>query len=142
MMASRIAYVPREEAPKTRPAKRSDYLSFLHKLPCCVTGQTGVQAAHVSFASPWHGHYGRAKGTKAPDRFALPVCPVEHELQHSGKFGSESDYWKIKGIDPHGLANTLFCIWNDYPEHEAVVRCEARINSGLAMAGKLKEREI
>jgi len=142
MAGFRIAHIHRDESPKTRPAKRSGYLAFIHNLPCCVTGQTGVQAAHVSFASPWHGHYGRAKGTKAPDRFALPLSASEHELQHSGKLGSESDYWNSKGIDPHELANTLFGIWSDYEEHEAVVRCQARINSGLAMAGRLKEREL
>jgi hypothetical protein len=139
-MASRIAYIPREEPPKRRPAKRADYLSFIHELPCVVTGRYGVQAAHVSFANTWHGHFGRGKGTKAPDRFALPLIAEEHELQHSGKFGHESHYWGKKGIDPHELSNTLWGIFCDYDRAEAIVRCTARINQGLALAGRLRER--
>ncbi|MBD9453274.1 DUF968 domain-containing protein [Rhizobium sp. RHZ02] len=130
-MAFKIAYSNPEPPPKRRPQKRSDYLSFIHELPCAVTGRYGVQAAHVSFANSWHGHYGRAKGTKAPDRFALPLSPEEHDLQHSGKLGSERDYWASKGIDPHELANTLWGLFCDYDYSEAVVRCTARINQGL-----------
>ncbi|MGN6147065.1 DUF968 domain-containing protein [Rhizobium sp.] len=140
MSAFRIAHVQREEPPKRRPAKRADYLSFLHELPCVVTGKYGVHAAHVSFSNTWFGHFGRAKGTKAPDRFALPLSPEEHGLQHSGKLGPESAYWASKGIDPHELANTLWGIFCDYDRSEAVVRCTARINQGLALAGRLRER--
>lgn len=140
-MAYRIAHQPTEAPPQRRPKKRADYLSFVHELPCAVSGKYGVEAAHVSFSSSWHGHYGRAKGTKAPDRFALPLCAEEHVSQHSGKLGSERDYWAVKGIDPHELANTLWGIFSDYEHDEAVVRCTARINQGLAMAGRLRERE-
>ena len=139
-MAFKIAYQREEAIPRRRPQKRSGYLSFIHELPCAVTGQYGVQAAHVSFPSPWHGHYGRAKGTKAPDRFALPLSEREHALQHSGKLGTESDYWAVKGIDPHELANALWGIYCDYDEDEAIAKCTSRINQGLAMAGRLKEK--
>lgn len=134
-MASRIAYIHREEPPKRRPEKRKGYLAFLHKLPCVVTGRYEVQAAHVSFQSPWHGHYGRAKATKAPDRFALPLSAEEHARQHRM---NEQAYWACTGIDPHELANTLFGIWSDYDEPEAEARCTARINQGLAMADRLR----
>ncbi|MBO0141455.1 DUF968 domain-containing protein [Agrobacterium sp. Ap1] len=138
-MASRIAYIPREEPPKRRPAKRGNYLAWLHSLPCVVTGRNDVQAAHVSFAAPWHGHYGRARGTKAPDRFALPVCASEHARQHNM---SESAFWDSVGINPHELANTLFGIWSDYDEQEATSRATSRILSGLADAGRLPSRDL
>ncbi|NTG07189.1 DUF968 domain-containing protein [Rhizobium rhizogenes] len=141
-MAFRIANTNFDATPKRRPVKRADYLSFIHELPCVVTGKYGVQAAHVSFANTWHGHFGRGKGTKAPDRFALPLSAEEHELQHSGKLGLERDYWAVKGIDPHELANTLWGIFSDYDHGEAVARCTARINQGLAMANRLREKEI
>lgn len=140
MMAGRInlAAFQREEAPpKSRPKKRDGYLAFIRQLPCAVTGQYGVEAAHVSYASPMHGHWGRAKGTKAPDRFALPLCPSSHRAQHSG---NERAFWEMHGIDPHSLANTLFGIWMDYDEAEAITRCTARINQGLAIAGRLPQR--
>jgi hypothetical protein len=139
-MAHRIANIARVEPPRRRAPKRADYLRFIHELPCVVTGRHGVQAAHVSFADTWHGHFGRGKGTKAPDRFALPLSPDEHNLQHSCKLGSEEDYWLSKGIAPHELANTLWGIFCDYDHGEAVERCTARINQGLAMAGRFRKR--
>lgn len=122
-----------------RPAKRGKYLSWLHGLPCVVTGRRGVQAAHVSFASPWHGHFGRAKGTKAPDRFALPLCPEEHTRQHGM---NERAYWAAVGIDPHELANTLFGLWSDYDESDATDRATSRIMAGLAHVNRLPAKEI
>ena len=96
--------------PKRKPAKSKDYLSFLHSLPCVVTGATTVQAAHVSFAAPRYGHYGRGRGTKAPDRFALPLSPEEHARQHSM---NEAEYWAAVGINPHILALTLWGLFTD-----------------------------
>lgn len=133
------AFRTEPEPPRRRPKKRSDYLAFLHKLPCVITGRTGVQAAHLSYANVFHGHFGRGKGTKAPDRFALPLCPEEHAAQHAM---NERSYWEAKGIDPHALANTLFGLWNDYDEDDAVTYCTTRINQGLAIAGRLPSRDL
>jgi len=139
MSGFRIAHVPREEAPKQRPAKRADYLSWVHTLPCVVTGRNDIEAAHLSYAQPWYGHYGRAKGTKAPDRFALPLSKAEHARQHSM---SERDYWDAVGINPHELANTLFGIFSDYEPHIATERAASRILSGLAISGRLPSRDL
>ena len=130
-MAGRInlAAFDREEAPpKTRAKKRDGYLAFIRQLPCAVTGRIGVEAAHVSYASPMHGHWGRGKGTKAPDRFALPLNPDAHRAQHAM---NERAFWEMHGIDPHSLANTLWGIYSDYDEAEAIKRCTARIRSWL-----------
>jgi len=117
--------------PKKRPEKRKHYLRFIHELPCCISGNMGVQAAHVSFADPWYGAYGRGKGAKVSDRFALPLSAELHELQHSGKLGSEQDFWIKHNVSPHSLANTLFCIYQDYEESDAVRFAAARIMQGL-----------
>jgi hypothetical protein len=137
-MASRIAYIPHEEPPKRRPVKKPDYLSWIHELPCCVTGQSGVQAAHVSYAAPWYGHYGRARGTKAPDLFALPLIKAEHDRQHSM---NEEVYWLCLGIDPHLLGLTLWGIYSNYEGFEAVERARSRILSGLASPASLPTRD-
>lgn len=139
MAGFRIAHVQREEPPRRRPAKKSDYLAWLHNLQCCVTGVNGVEAAHVSFPAPWYAHYGRGKGTKAPDLFALPVSPDEHRRQHNQ---NEREYWAEKGIDPHLLGLTLWAIYSNYDEPDATDKARARINAGLALAGRLREREI
>jgi hypothetical protein len=124
---------------KAKPKKNAGYLSWLHSLPCAATGVRGVQAAHISFASPWHAHTGRGKGTKAPDLFALPLSPAEHTRQHSM---SEPAYWREIGIEPHQLAITLWAIYSMFDADEAAARAEARIYAGLAAAGRLRERAL
>lgn len=131
-MAARIAYQPeRFTTPKRRPAKKPAYLAFLHHLPCCVTGQYGVEASHLSFASPEHAHYGRAKSTKAPDLFALPLSKAEHERSH--RIG-EQQFWACSGINPHELALALWAIYSLYDEDEAITRCTSRIRAGIERA--------
>jgi hypothetical protein len=112
MSAFRIAssMTPRQ-IPKAKPKKDSDYLSFLHRLPCCVTGLYDVQAAHLSTAAPAYGHYGRGKGHKASDRWALPLCEKEHIRQHSG---NEMEYWRLAGVNPHVLALSIWGLWTEY----------------------------
>lgn len=126
-MAYQIAPRPLAPTPKAKPKKNRDYLAFLHRLPCVVTGRFGVDAAHVSYADRRYGHYGRAKATKAGDRWALPLAKTEHAKQHSM---SERAYWEAVGINPHELALTLFGIWTDYPEPEAERLCIERLRDG------------
>lgn len=99
--------------PKSKPMKKASYLEFLRKLPCVVSGRYGVEAAHLSYANPRYGHYGRGRGTKASDMWALPLCPEEHRAQHSG---SEVSYWSEVGETPHSLAVVLWAIYSQYGE--------------------------
>lgn len=117
--------------PKRRPEKKKAYLAFLHHLPCCVTGQFGVEASHLSFPSADHGHYGRARGTKAPDLFALPLSKAEHDRSHGT---GERQYWASVGINPHDIALALWAIYSLYDEDEAINRCTARIRQGIERA--------
>lgn len=111
---------------KAKPRKNGNYLAFLHRLPCAMTGaRRDIEAAHLSFASPRHGHYGRAKATKAPDRWALPLCREEHARQHTM---SEQQYWA--GRDPHLLALTIYGLWTDLGD-DAEPFAEAIINQGI-----------
>lgn len=128
--------------PKAKARKNGDYISFLHKLPSCISGEYGVQSAHVSFANPWFGSWGRGKQTKVHDLFTLPLTEREHALQHSCKLGSEEQFWIAHGINPHELCVTLFGIYSNYDEYEAIDRAIARINQGLAAAGRIKDRSI
>jgi len=123
------------EPPQRRAEKKPAYISWLHNLCCSATGrEDDLQAAHVSYAMPWYGHWGRAKGTKAPDLFALPLCREEHFRQHSM---GESAYWLSLGIDPHLLGLTLFGIYSSYDEAISIERAKSRIISGLAATGRL-----
>lgn len=112
-MAFQVA--PREYVafPKNKTTKNKSYLSFIRTLPCCVTKTQGVEAAHLSFPSPEYAHYGRAKGKKASDRWALPLSPYEHRRQHSM---NEEAYWLDVGIDPHKLALVIWGLWTEHKE--------------------------
>lgn len=128
-----------DPTPTTRAKKNRGYLSFIHSLPCAVSGaRSDIQAAHLSFASPKHGHYGRGKSSKAPDRWALPLSSEEHSRQHDM---NEAAYWARAGIDPHILALTIFGLWSDLGD-DAETYAAAIINSGLAAAGRLKDRTL
>jgi len=109
-MAFRIANSNFEPTPKRKAAKSKDYLAWLHELPCVVSGRYGVQAAHLSYAAPEFGHYGRGKGAKASDRWALPLSPEEHARQHSM---SERVYWASHCANPHVLALALYGLWTE-----------------------------
>lgn len=126
-MAFRIASRPTEPTRKGKPKKDADYLSAIHLLPCCVTGQSGVEAAHVSFAAPFYGAYGRGKGQKVSDRWTLPVCADEHKRQHGM---NEQEYWAGVGIDPHLLALRIHGLWTEFGD-DFVPFATAMIMAGI-----------
>lgn len=137
-MAFRIANSFRPDpTPKQKASKNKDYLAFIHELPCCVTGRYGVEAAHLSFASPRYGHYGRGKGSKVSDRWALPLHQAEHRRQHGM---NKERFWSQIGIDPHLLALVIHGIWSDLGD-DAVAFATAIINQTLADAGALRSRD-
>ena len=123
-MGYRIAKTAVPYFPKAKQRKNSDFLAFIRKLPCAVTGKYGVEAAHVSFANPEYGSYGRSKTQKVADLFALPLSQEEHRRQHSM---SEREYWNETGINPHLLCLKLFAVWSNYGD-EAQPFAEAIIN--------------
>lgn len=112
-MAFQIRKEPTAYFPKRKAQKKPDYLSWLHNLPCVVTGKYGVEAAHISFARPEFGHYGRGKGTKSSDRWAVPLSPPEHRKQHSI---NEVSYWMDIGENPHIIALTLWGLFSEMGE--------------------------
>lgn len=122
----------------SKPVKDKPYLKWLHDLPCVVTGRLGVQAAHISYDAPEYGKLGRGKGTKESDRWAIPLCPEEHQIQHSM---NERDYWRSRGIDPCILA---LAIHGAYPNHGLAMLAinHARLASrGLWPAGNNTEHD-
>ncbi len=111
------------QTPKRKAAKDKDYLGFIAKLPCVITRQYGVQVCHVSFANTDFGHYGRAKGSKASDRWCLPMIPERHAEQHAG---SEKWFWHLHEINPHLVCVILYGLFNEagmdaLPQAEAII---------------------
>lgn len=137
-MAFEIRKTEFQLTPKRKPQKSKGYLSFIHRLPCVVTGATIVEAAHLSAAAPQYGHYGRGKGSKASDRWVLPLSPVEHRRQHSG---NETAYWESVGINPHILALTIYGLFSEMGD-DSEPFASAIINQQLVVHGRLPSREV
>jgi hypothetical protein len=137
-MAFQIRKTEFQPTPKRKAQKSKNYLSFIHRLPCVVTGRTAVEAAHLSSAAPQYGHYGRAKGTKVSDRWVLPLAPEEHRAQHAG---NEMAYWQSVGINPHMLALTIYGLFSEMGD-DAEPFASAIINQQLAVNGRLPSREV
>ena len=111
MTGFRIMPVQRVQFPKAKAKKSGEYRAFVCQLPCCITGVYGVEAAHLSFADPWYGSYGRGRGTKIGDRWVLPLSPEQHRKQHSM---SEQRFWdESYRNNPHVLALTLWGLWSE-----------------------------
>jgi hypothetical protein len=66
-----------------RPAEKSapQYLQWLRGRDCCLVFMRGcegrMEAAHVDYAGD------KGMGTKASDRFAIPMCSKHHREQHT-----------------------------------------------------------
>lgn len=114
--------------PKTAKARKDGgYLKFVRQIPCIVTGTLPVEAAHLSTANPKYGHTGRGKSQKAHDRWALPLSPEEHRMQHH--FG-EAAYWLCLPIDPYLTALVLHGLYLDGVEPDAAARLIQQITRG------------
>lgn len=126
-MAIQIAKSAPAYFPKRKPSKSASYLSWLRSLPCVITGRYGVEAAHVSFPAPNYAHYGRAKSSKASDRWALPLSADQHRAQHNM---NEAEFWREAGIDPHIVAMVLWGLWSEMGE-DATEAATAVIMQGV-----------
>lgn len=93
--------------------KAAEHLKWIRTLPCLVTGQRPVDAAHIRYADPDYGKGYTGKGEKPADKWVVPLCRYEHDMQHRM---SEYDYWRIKGINPVQVASAL---WANSGDDEA-----------------------
>lgn len=115
--------------PKRKAMKSSDYMGFIHQLPCVITktDATDIEGCHISFANPALGHFGRGRGTKASDRWVLPMRQSYHAAQHAM---NEEAFWGSFLIDPH-----LACLilWGLFTEAgmDAVPEARRIIQEGL-----------
>ncbi|MCK5746793.1 MAG: DUF968 domain-containing protein [Oricola sp.] len=109
-MAARLksdapAFMLPKAPPKRKVERRmrdKDYLSFLHRLPCCVSGAYGDVIAH-------HITMGRGRmGVKEDDSLALPLSNTLHD-QHSNALHvvSERVFWTRWAINPFDLCRDL-----------------------------------
>ncbi len=67
------------------------HLRFVATHRCLVCRATPVHVHHPTHAQP------KARGLKAGDQWAVPLCPGHHHALHAD--GGERDWWARLGID-------------------------------------------
>jgi hypothetical protein len=81
----------------------------LRRQPCCCgCFQAGpCDAAHIRASSHEHGKPITGIGTKADDRWAVPLLHAHHMRQHA--WGDERGWWMEHGVaDPFALAQNYY----------------------------------
>lgn len=104
-----------------RPRVKDDtHLKWIRTLQCCVCGNPSPDPAHIRSASPLHGKRETGGGEKASDKWTVPLCRAHHDEQHDA--GNELLWWAGKGIDPFGLALSLYAATGDDEIAEGIIR--------------------
>ena len=81
--------------PNNRIFENKDYLDFIRRLPCSITGMTGVQAHHAATK-------GMGGGTN--DYYAVPL----HNLQHIGPGGHITEQKLEAGVNERITERIIF----------------------------------
>ena len=83
---------------KDKPFRSKQYLEYIRSLPCCITGDTGCVAHHIT------GTKKSGMGTKAGDNYAIPLTQSMHQQLHN-----DPKKWEfIFGTQQSHLDRTLF----------------------------------
>jgi hypothetical protein len=80
--------------------RNKEHLRFVTKQPCLVCGREHSDPHHLGFMQP------RALSRKVSDEFVVPLCRIHHREVH--RAGDERAWWQKAGIDPVGVARTLW----------------------------------
>ncbi|MGK8640414.1 hypothetical protein ACRS7F_22785 [Brucella anthropi] len=105
---------------KRRPRiENGKHLAWIRTLPCTITGQYGVEAAHIRYAAPHLGKRDTGKAEKPDDRWTVPLSPEMHREQHSM---NEQDFWQRYKIDPCQVAMALHGVSGDDEAGLVIIR--------------------
>jgi hypothetical protein len=85
---------------KTRRRRSKAHLAFVASQPCLICKATPCDAHHLKIAQP------RSLGRKVSDEFTVPLCREHHRDLH--QHGNEARWWTTQGIEPLGIASTLW----------------------------------
>lgn len=97
---------------KRAKIKDDTHEEFIKSLPCTICDDnTRTECAHVSYADPRYGKYGRGYGKKEESVWVIPLCGQHHRDQHKV---NERAFWRDHNIDPCRVAQSLFVHTQDY----------------------------
>lgn len=94
--------------PEPRRIRDRDHVKFVATRPCLICGRQPADAHHLRFAQS------RALGKKVSDEFTVPLCRGHHREVH--RCGDEATWWTRFGIDPAGVARTLWLETHPLPK--------------------------
>jgi hypothetical protein len=83
-----------------RRVRDREHVKFVARRPCLICGRCPADAHHLRFAQS------RALGRKVSDEFTVPLCRGHHREIH--RHGDETVWWAKVGIEPLGVANSLW----------------------------------
>lgn len=89
--------------------RNPEYLAFMRRLPCIISGKTAETVAH-------HVRVGLNRGAKRPgDDRCIPLADSLHNI-HPGSLhtGSERVFWNRYAIDPFPLARDLYALFTTH----------------------------
>ena len=86
--------------PELRRHRNKTHLRFVAKQPCLICARQPCDAHHLRFAQA------RGLGLKVSDEFTVPLCRGHHRELH--RAGNEASWWATTGVDPIGMARTLW----------------------------------
>lgn len=105
---------------KRRPGMSEEHLALIRHLPCCLP-----QCRRKAPSDPHHlkSDTGGERGTgmKATDKWAVPLCRVDHDIIEGVGTRNEAKWFLDKGIDAHRLALDLWGATGDLPRLQRVL---------------------
>lgn len=129
-----------------RPPRAGNELAYrqaIRQLPCCVSGRRPVEGHHLK-QSRGNSHTEgprseRGMGRRASDRWLVPLAPdLHHELEQLPST-QEIAWFRQRGVDSVGLAESLWQTWCESRNVEQLTTCLLRWRAAgyLVAGGKL-----
>ena len=108
--------------PEPRRIRDREHVRSVMRNGCLVCGRTPSDAHHLRFTQK------RALGRKVSDEFTVPLCRGHHRELH--RHGDEAAWWTKLGLDPLGMARTLWLTSHPLPERTRTVSTPEPATSG------------
>ncbi|MEO3387360.1 hypothetical protein [Mesorhizobium sp. CAU 1741] len=107
------------------------HLDWIRTLPCVITGNRPVEAAHIRYADPVYGKSETGMGEKPSDKWTVPLTSAKHREQHSG---NEKLFWLRHGLDPLRIALALYSCTGDDEQGHLIIREAIKTAASFAAA--------
>ncbi len=95
------------------------HLAWIRTLSCCICGKPNPDPAHIRTANAIYGKAETGGQSKPADKWVTPLCREHHDEQHKE---NEIKFWAKYGIDPFGLALSLFACSGDDEIADGILR--------------------